>query len=99
MKKESEKTLERKLGKEIKKIGGWCIKFVPLHISGLPDRICLLPEGRVVFVELKTTGDNTSKIQKLIHRRLLKIGFPVYVIESSPEIDDLINDIKSKYIK
>ena len=47
-----ESLVERKLTSLVKERGGWAIKFVP-SVSGLPDRIVLLPTGRLFFVELK----------------------------------------------
>ncbi len=89
---ESEKLLEKKLREAIKKLGGWCIKLVAVHISGIPDRLCLFPGGRLVFVELKGTSKKPTKIQLTIHRRLIQMGFQVEVIDSSEKIDKLISE-------
>ena len=86
---ESEKNLERKLVKEVESLGGWCIKFVCLHIIGLPDRICLLPEGVLVFVEVKTTKKKPRKIQLKVHQKLTNLGFRVEVVDSSEGIKNL----------
>jgi len=59
------------------------------HINGLPDRLLLLPGGRAVFAEIKTTGYTPSKLQKVMHRRLRKLGFPVYIIDRPEQIEDL----------
>ena len=85
----NEKALERKLGKEIKKIGGWSIKLIPGLVAGLPDRLCLLPGGRVVFVEVKSTGRKPTKIQKFIHTKLRDMGFRVEIIDKNEQIKDL----------
>lgn len=90
---ESEKALEHKLCAEIKKIGGWAIKLLSSQITGLPDRLCLLPNGRFQFVELKTTGKKPTKIQLVIHKRLEALGFPVLIIDSSEKINILIKNI------
>lgn len=87
---ESEKALERKLCAEVKKVGGWAIKLLPGLIKGLPDRMVLLPGGRVVFVEVKTTGLKPTKMQTLIHERLRALGFKVWVVDSSEKINNLI---------
>lgn len=90
MKIESEKTLERSLKRETERLGGWCIKFVPLHISGLPDRICLLPGGRMFFAEIKTTKKKPEKLQKYIHGKLKALGFRVEIIDTSVQIKDIV---------
>ena len=89
---EGEKYLEKKLGSEVKKLGGWSIKLLPDFISGIPDRMCLLPEGRIFFAEIKTTKKKPTKMQLLIHRRLRKLGFKVYVIDTSIQITEILKD-------
>lgn len=94
-KKESEKLIERKLKREVEKLGGYCFKMVTIHISGLPDRLCLFPGGRIAFVETKSTRDNPSAIQRVWHRKLRRIGFLVEIIDQSYQIDELINKFKN----
>lgn len=92
---ESEKALERKLKQVVEKeLGGWCLKFLPFQVAGLPDRLCLLPEGRLFFAEVKTTKKEPSKIQKLIHRRLRRLGFKVEIIDQSQQIETLLTYYK-----
>lgn len=94
---ESEKLLEKKLKLKVKeKLGGWCLKFLPLHINGMPDRLCLIPYGKAIFVEVKTTGKKPSKLQKLIHKKLKKLGFPVILIDSTQAINKLIKNYETK---
>ena len=88
--KESEKVLERNLCARVKALGGWAIKVPSSQITGLPDRLCLLPGGRAYFVEVKTTGKKPTLIQLLIHRRLEALGFPVTVIDSTETLNDFI---------
>lgn len=92
---ESEKLIERKLVNEIKKIGGWCIKLPAIHITGIPDRLCLVPLGRVLFVELKTTGQKPKRIQTFIHHKLRMMGFRVEVIDSTRQIKELIKEYEN----
>ncbi len=83
---ESEKNLERKLRVHVENLGGVAIKLVATHFIGLPDRLVLLPEGRVLFAEVKTTGKKPTKRQLLVHRKLQKLGFPVVLIDESRKI-------------
>lgn len=92
MKIESEKALEKKLSKEIEKLGGWSIKLLSTHITGLPDRLCLLPGARLFFAEIKTTKEKPKRIQSLIHRKIQRLGFRVEVIDNSEKIKELIRD-------
>ena len=89
---ESEKYLEKKISAEIKRIGGWSLKMLSTHLTGLPDRLCLLPGGRLFFAEIKTTGKKPKKIQILMHERLRNLGFRVEVIDNSEKIKELIRD-------
>jgi len=86
---ESEKLIERKLNSEVKKLGGISIKLLST-ITGLPDRLCLLPGGRLFFAELKTTKKKPTKIQLAIHRQIKKLGFVVYVIDTSVQLKNII---------
>lgn len=92
MKIESEKVLEAKLTSTIKKLGGWSIKLLAIHLNGIPDRLCLLPGGVIFFAEIKTTKKTPKKIQGVIHRKLQALGFKVFVIDSTK---DIINSIDS----
>ena len=56
MKKEtvdSEKVVERKLVELVKINGGMCIKLLCDQLIGLPDRMCLFPGHKIVFVAYK----------------------------------------------
>ena len=88
---ESEKSVEKKLNSEIKRIGGLSIKLVATYFIGLPDRLCLLPKGRLFFVELKTTNKKPRKIQIAVHNKIISLGFDVYVIDSTEKIKSLIH--------
>ena len=86
---ESEKVLEKKIAAKVKSLGGWSIKMLSTYVTGLPDRICLFPGGKVLFIEVKTTGKKPTKIQERVHERIRKLGFKILVIDNSKQIDDL----------
>ena len=46
-----ERDVERYLSHEAEKLGGWCVKFIPDNVPGMPDRLLLLPGGVTVWVE------------------------------------------------
>lgn len=93
MNKTSEKVIERKLVEAVKLKGGMCIKLLSDYITGLPDRLCLFPGQKAIFVELKTTGEKPRKIQVFIHNRLRALGFRVEVIDSVEGINSLMDSI------
>lgn len=71
-----EKDIERKLVRIVKKHGGLCLKWVCPGWAGVPDRIVLIPGGRVLFVELKRPeGGRVSKLQKWWSDKLQRLGF------------------------
>lgn len=96
MKKSSEKYIEHKLVMAIKENKGMCIKLICDQFSGLPDRLCLFPNGKVAFAELKTTGQKPRLLQTVVHNKLRKLGFTVEVIDSAENINTFINSILNK---
>lgn len=98
MEKDSEKDLERRLGKEVKALGGKSVKVYNPWDVGFPDRMLLMPGGRVVFVELKSTGERPRAIQRVKHEELRALGYEVRVIDRNKQIDQLIHDLQTPYI-
>ena len=94
MNENSEKYLERKLCAEVKAMGGIAYKFVSPGRRGVPDRMCVLPGGRVVFVELKSYGKKPTPLQEIEIGRLKDLGFWVFVIDSAGKLDKLISQLK-----
>ena len=93
---DSEKAIERLLKKLVEKIlGGLCIKMFCPSFTGLPDRILLLPGGRVLFVELKSTGKHQTERQKLVTRMLEKLGFRVLVLDTLEAVETLIQTLNN----
>ncbi len=90
-----EKDVEQKLVKAVKKIGGVCPKFVSPGFDGMPDRIILLPSGKLAFAELKAPGEKPRPLQMARHRMLRKLGFKVYVIDGTEQIGGVIREIQS----
>lgn len=96
MKKEtvdSEKVVERKLVELVKINGGMCIKLLCDQLIGLPDRMCLFPGHKIVFVELKTTGRKPKRIQAYMHNKLRALGFRVEVIDTIKGVEQFIDSI------
>lgn len=85
----SEKEIEAYLRKRIKKLGGIAYKFTSPGNDGVPDRIVLLPKGKISFVELKAPGKKPSKLQMVQINRIKKLGYDVYVIDSKELVDKI----------
>ena len=71
-----EKTVEQKLVKAVKAAGGICPKWTAPGFDGLPDRIVLLPGGRMGFVEVKAPGKKARPLQESRHGLLRSFGVP-----------------------
>ena len=91
---ESEKVLEKYLVSEVKSLGGWAVKLLSGLVTGLPDRLCLLPGGVVAFVEVKTTGKKATPRQLIVHKKLRQLGFRVEVLDSKEAVNNLINSYR-----
>ena len=69
-----EKDIEKILVNGVKDVGGRAYKWVSPGNNGVPDRIVILPEGRIVFVELKTESGTLSSLQRAQIKRLRELG-------------------------
>lgn len=89
----NEKQIENKLVLAVKKLGGIAPKFVSPGFAGMPDRLILLPDGHIAFAELKATGKKPRPLQLSRHRLLEGLGFKVYVIDSTDQIEQILTEI------
>lgn len=82
-----ESSIEARLKKEIENSipGAKCLKFVSPGFTGIPDRIILLPHGRMAFAELKRPGQKEKQRQLFVQARLRRLGFTVFSAVDSPE--------------
>ena len=90
-----EKQIESKLVIEVKKIGGIAPKLVSPGFDGMPDRLVLLPDGHIAFVELKAPGKKPRPLQRARHRLLRSLGFRVYVIDDAEQIGGMLDEIRA----
>ena len=90
-KKASEKTLEKKLREGVKRLKGIALKFHCLSFTGMPDRMVLMPKGRIYFVELKSEGKKPSPRQVIVHEMLRNLGFLVFVIDSEETLKNFLD--------
>jgi hypothetical protein len=87
-----ENRVEATLRDEVKLLGGWAIKFLP-SVMGLPDRVVLLPGGRIYFVETKSPTGTVEPHQTVVHRRLESLGFPVTVLAHPDAVREWVSGL------
>ena len=90
-----EKQIENKLATEAKKLGGIALKFVSPSFDGMPDRLVLIPDGHIAFVELKAPGNKPRPLQLARHRLLRSLGFRVYIIDSVEQIGGMLDEVRT----
>ena len=90
-----EKITEQKLTKAVKNMGGIALKFVSPGFDGMPDRIVLLPGGRIGFVEVKAPGEKPRPLQLSRHGLLRRLGFKVYVLDDEQQIGGILDEIQT----
>lgn len=88
-----EKVIEHALVMATRSKGGIAPKFTSPGFDGMPDRLVLLPGGRMGFVELKASGRKPRALQLARHRLLRRLGFKVYVIDEINQIDSVLEEI------
>ena len=90
-----EKIIEQLLVKAVKNSGGIAPKLVSPGFDGMPDRLVLLPFGRIGFVEVKRHGEKPRPLQESRHGLLRQLGFKVYVLDDGAQIGGILNEIQS----
>ena len=90
-----EKVIEKKLVAAVKKMGGIAAKFVSPGLDGMPDRLVLLPNGKMAFLELKAPGKKPRPLQLRRIKQLQKLGFACYVIDNDDQIGGILYAIQS----
>ena len=90
-----EKTIEHKLKSAVKNMGGIAFKFTAPGINGVPDRLVLLPYGKLAFIELKAPGKDMRTLQVRRKRQLEQLGFSVYCIDSAEQIGGVLDAIQT----
>lgn len=88
-----EKVIEQKLVKETKAAGVIAPKLVSPGFDGMPDRMVLMPGGRIGLVEVKAPGEKPRPLQTSRHRFLRWLGFRVYVLDDAEQIETILREI------
>ena len=86
-----ERDIEAYLVTRCRNVGVLCYKWASPGRVGVPDRICVFPDGRVVFVELKAPGRKPTTRQEREIARLREYGQKVVVIDSIELVERLFS--------
>ena len=90
-----EKETEAKLVMAVRKLGGLAPKFVSPGLDGVPDRLVLLPGGKIAFIELKAENRKMRPLQVRRKRQLESLGFLVYCVDRPEQIGVILNEIQA----
>ncbi len=90
---QGEKYIEKKLIKAVRAVGGIAPKLVSPGYDGMPDRLVLLPKGRMGFVEVKAPGKKPRPLQTARLELLKRLGLKVYVLDGEEQIEVIVDEI------
>jgi hypothetical protein len=95
----SEKNIESYLVDQLKTIRIACLKYSNANMVGYPDRLIVLPNGKVMWAEIKSKGKKPTAIQLVRHGYLKSIGHEVLIIDDKQQVDALVSQIAKRYRK
>ncbi len=95
---ERENVIENYLRHHLVELGLKCIKFIPDHANGMPDRLILMPDRRVPWVELKTDNGKLAEVQRYQHTVLENLGQEVVVVWNREQADELIDRLEREFL-
>lgn len=90
-----EREVEKALVRQVRQAGGIAPKLTSPANAGMPDRLIILPPGKVCFVELKAPGKKLRPLQVRQMERLTQLGCTVRVIDHPNQIQELIHEIQA----
>lgn len=88
-----EKDIESWLGKKVESLGGLNLKFISPGNPGVPDRIYIMPDGQVWFVELKQQYGRVSGIQKWQRERFQEHGCNFRLVKGMEAAKKLVEEM------
>lgn len=91
-----ESELERRFRRLAMQAGGKAYKFISPGNDGVPDRIVVLPGGRIGFVELKRPGEVPRKLQQFQLGELERLGCYTAVVDSMEQAEAVISEIQKQ---
>ena len=88
-----EKQIEAYLVKRVKEIGGIPYKFTSPSNRGVSDRIVVLPNGVVWFIELKRAGGKLTRLQVMFAETMHSMGQRYACLWSKEDVDKWISQL------
>ena len=70
------------------------MKFTPTNWVGAPDRLVVLPGGKLGFVEVKAPGQRARPLQLARHRQLRKLGCFVATLDDPTKVATTLDAIE-----
>lgn len=86
-----ERDVERRLVTRVEQAGGECLKHGQ---DGWPDRIVMLPNGVLVWVELKRPKGTLKGLQIYRATQLAKLGQQVVCLYSVAEVNEFMDGLE-----
>lgn len=80
-----ERQIETGMRKQVEKMGGMFLKWVSPGNDGVPDRIAILPNGSIWFVELKADTGRVAPLQEYWKKQLTKMNCNAVIIRGKEE--------------
>lgn len=88
-----ESALEKRFCSLVSRAGGKAYKFVSPGCSGVPDRIVVLPGGRIGFIELKRPGGVPGKQQQFQLAQLERLGCYTAVVDCMERAEAVLSEM------
>lgn len=90
-----ERHVEAYLLTRVKQLGGTTIKMATIHQRSLPDRLVVLPGGKVGFAELKRPGGKATAAQIHIITKLQRLGCFAQVVVGKEGVDEFLTALQA----
>ena len=89
-----ERDIEVLLREGVKQLGGKAYKWVSPGNAGVPDRIVILPGGKVIFVELKQENGRLTRLQKVQQETLHGMGAVAVTLRGAEDVKMYLDVLK-----
>ncbi len=92
---ERERDVEKYLRRNLGSLGCLFLKWVSPGEDGVPDRILIMPGGKICFVEVKTDTGHMTGLQMMWQRKLRKMGCSAVTVYGMTGAKELIEVVKA----
>lgn len=84
--------IEDNLATRLAQAGHLCLKFISPGFPGVPDRIVLTADGRVLFIECKAPGERLQRTQPAVVKMLRAMGHRVEIVDTFAQVENLCKE-------